>query len=205
VIRFPDINVNLNVTVSDAGSAALSRIEAQLGAILARLGILQQVEAQMVDLTADVQALQSSVTEIDTEGASILALVQGQAALLARLADEVAQDPAVQQALRDAAGVLHTRAVDFANAVLANTPSAGQPVDPGAGGGAGTGGAGDSGTGGAGAGDSGATGGGAVDTGTGTTPDLPPPDVTDGVTPDAAPGSSGQDTPAQRRARGGRA
>jgi hypothetical protein len=200
VIRFPDINVNLNVTVSDAGSAALSRIEAQLGAILARLGILQQVEAQMVDLTADVQALQSSVTEIDTEGASILALVQGQAALLARLADEVAQDPAVQQALRDAAGVLHSRAVDFANAVLANTPSAGQPVDSGAGGGTGTGG-----TGTGGAGDSGATGGGAVDTGTGTTPDLPPPDVTDGVTPDAAPGSSGQETPAQRRGRGGRA
>lgn len=106
----------LNQRLSDVG-AQLTSIQAALGVVLT------QGATMAVDFTQDLEEVRAAIAEDTDVTSSAIGLINALADKVDALAAEVSQEPAVQQALRDAAAAIRGNNSTLANAVSDNTPA----------------------------------------------------------------------------------
>lgn len=99
--------------------------EEKLDQILSAVSTLQQQGEQTM---IDVQAITDAVSVETTVSQSAVTLIQSLAAQITDLANTVAQEPAVQEALNTLAANLTSSTTALSDAVVANTPVAPVPL-----------------------------------------------------------------------------
>ena len=128
----PNLTVNYNYHFHAAPGAdvvaELQAFRAQLAALtLGTFSLAHSVNVLEDQMAIDFTELTAAVEENTTVDQSALTLIEGLADKIDELAAQVAQEPAVQAALNEAAAALRGSSGTLKDAVIANTPPVVEP------------------------------------------------------------------------------